>query len=110
MSVWASTTAVPAMAPGDQVIVSNASTGGAALLQAVAPMQVPGNPTNLTVINGSSVSLDIRVAADNSASANYQSTGYSCNANSAYSFSTTAPFVALYAASDPGTGVITICR
>jgi hypothetical protein len=101
----------PALAPGQQYVLSSASLGsGSNLTQAVAPAQVPGNPSNLTIVNNSAVSLTVEVAATDVAANYVPLSGVTVPANTAVSFSTTAPFVAVLPASDPGTGVITICR
>jgi hypothetical protein len=101
----------PALAIGQQYVLSNASLGGSNVLsQQVAPAQMPGNPTNLTLINLSAATLTVYVSATDANSASYVSLGVTCGPNSAVSFSTTAPFVAVSAATDPSTGVITLCR
>lgn len=105
------TVAAPSLYPGDQYTLSNAALGSATLTQSVAPAQlIAGAPANLTIINKSSASLTIEVAWAN-VSADFEPLqGITCGANSAVSFSTTAPFVAVLPSADPGTGVITICR
>jgi hypothetical protein len=101
----------PALAIGQQYVLSNASLGGSNVLsQQVAPAQMPGNPSNLTIINLSAASLNVYVSATDANSASYVPLGVACAGNSAVSFSTTAPFVAVSAGTDPGTGAITICR
>lgn len=102
----------PALAPGQQYVLSSASLSGASLLtQQVAPSQLPGNPSNLTLVNESAVNVQVYVAAADTALIRYVPlAGAVCGPNSAISFSTTAPFLAALPASDPGMGVITICR
>jgi hypothetical protein len=101
----------PGMYPGDIEILSNAALGGAVLTQSVAPSAtIGGAPANLTVINKSAATLTIEVAQENVAASFEPLSGVVCAANSAISFSTTAPFVAVLPGTDPSTGVITICR
>lgn len=99
------------MYPGDVVTLSNASLGGANLTQQVAPANmIAGAPTNLTVVNKSTATLTIEVAQSD-VQADYQPLqGAIVPPDSALSFSTTAPFVAVLPSADPGTGLITICR
>jgi hypothetical protein len=105
------TNPVRTLAIGQQAILSNASLGGANATQQVAIAQMPGNPSNLTVINGSTATLTVQVSAtDASAATYYPLTGISVPASSALSFSTTAPFMRVLPSADPGTGVITVCR
>ena len=112
MGQFSSTGPSTSMYPGD-VVVINSSTNltGANLSQAVAPVaSLGGNPVNLTVINKSAVSLTIKVARDYVAADFEPLQGVVCPATQAVSFSTTAPFVAVLPASDPGSGEISICR
>jgi hypothetical protein len=100
------------MYPGDVVII-NSSTNltGANLSQAVAPAaSLAGAPINMTVINKSAVSLTVKVARDFVAADFEPLQGVVCPATQAVSFSTTAPFVAVLPASDPGSGEISFCR
>jgi len=110
MGLYAAGTA-PGMYPGDTVVLSNASLGGANATQAVAPcVSIAGAPANLTIVNKSAATLTVQTAAVD-ADANYVPLqGITVPANSAVPFSTTSPFVRVLPASDPGTGVITICR
>jgi hypothetical protein len=110
MGLYAAGTA-PGMYPGDTVVLSNASLGGANATQAVAPCgSIGGNPINLTIVNQSAATLTVQTAAVD-ANANYEPlSGVTVPATSSVSFSTTAPFVRVLPGSDPGTGVITICR
>ena len=100
----------PGMYPGDVVTLSSASLGGAVLTQQVAPAQLSGAPANLTVVNNSAATLTVEVAWQDKLAQYQPLTGVTVAANTALSFSTTAPFVAVLPSVDPGTGVITICR
>ena len=101
----------PALYPGDQYILSNASQGTAQLTQSVAVYQdQSGAPANLTIINGSTATLTVEVAATDLKASYQPFSGLTVAANSALAFSSTAPFVAVLPSSDPSTGVITICR
>ena len=111
MAAFDATKPCVSMYPGDiEILNSSTSLTGANLSRAVAPCAtMAGAPENLTIINKSAVSLTIKVARDYVA-ADFESIGLSCAATSAVSFSTTAPFVAVLPASDPGSGEISICR
>jgi hypothetical protein len=105
------TNPVRSLAIGQQIILSNASLGGANATQQVALAQEPGNPSNVTVINGSTATLTIQVSAtDAAANTYYALSGVTVPASQAVSFSTTAPFMRILPSADPGTGVITVCR
>ena len=102
---------VRALYPGDNYVLSNATLGGSVLTQQVAISQQQGNPANVTIVNGSAVSLTIKVSPNDNGSSSYQAlSGGTVAANTAVSFSTTAPFLAVLPASEPGAGVITVCR
>ena len=110
MAVWSTT--APALALGDTFTLSSASLGGANLTQAVCVDDNTGNPANLTIFNHSAVVLTIKVADTNTATTDFLTLSGpdTIAATSALSFSTTAPFVAVLPASDPGATLITIRR
>jgi type IV secretory pathway TrbD component len=100
------------MYPGDIEIINSAtSLTGANLSRAVAPCcTLAGAPSNVTIINKSAASLTIKVARDYVAADFEQLSGLTVPATSSLSFSTTAPFLAVLPASDPGSGEISVCR
>ena len=110
MPVW--NAVAPALQLGDSFTLSNASLGGANLTQAVAVDDNTGNPANLTITNHSAVALTIKVSDTNVSAASFLplSGPGVVPAASSLSFSTTAPFVAVLPASDPGATVISIRR
>ena len=110
MAVWS--TSAPALAPGDTFTLSSASLGGGNLSQAVCVDDNTGNPANLTIFNHSAVALTIMVADTNTATTDFVPLlgPGTISAASALSFSTTAPFVSVLPASDPGATQITIRR
>ena len=65
------TNPVRALAIGQQIVLSNASLGSATLTQQVALAQQPGNPSNVTVINGSTATLTVEVSATDAGSSTY---------------------------------------
>jgi hypothetical protein len=99
-----------AMYPGDiEILNSSTSLTGANLSRAVAPCaSIAGAPANVTIVNKSAVTLTVKVARDYVAADFEQLT--TIGAASALSFSTTAPFLAVLPASDPGSGEISVCR
>ena len=100
----------PGLYPGDNYTLSNASLGGAVLTQQVAIAQLAGNPANVTIINKSTATLTVEVSWID-VQADYQPlSGGIVAANTASSFSTTAPFLAVLPSADPGSGIIEICR
>ncbi len=112
MGQFSTTQPSTSMYPGDVVIINSATNlTGANLSQAVAPCcSLAGAPANITIINKSAVSLTIKVSRDYVAADFEPLAGVVCAATAAVSFSTTAPFVAVLPASDPGSGEIAFCR
>ena len=112
MGQFSATGPSTSMYPGDVVIINSATNlTGANLSQAVAPCaSIGGNPINMTVINKSAVSLTVKVARDYVAADFEPLSGVIVPTTTAVSFSTTAPFVAVLPASDPGSGEISFCR
>lgn len=103
---------VTSMYPGDVVLIN--TTGnltGANLSQAVAPVaSIGGNPINFTIINESSVTLTVKIAANYAAADFEPMNGGTVPATGTLSFSVTSPFIAVLPASDPSTGKIYFCR
>lgn len=112
MAQFDATKAPVAMYPGDvEILNSSTSLTGANLSRAVAPCaSIAGAPSNITIVNKSAVSLTVKVARDYVAADFEPLSGLTVPATQAVSFSTTAPFVAVLPASDPGSGEISICR
>ena len=112
MGQFTTTQPCTCMYPGDVVVINSATNlTGANLSQAVAPCaSIAGAPINMTIINKSAVILTVKVARDFVAADFEQLSGLTVPATSAVSFSTTAPFLAVLPASDPGSGEISFCR
>lgn len=111
MAAFDATKPCVSMYPGDiEILNSSTSLTGANLSRAVAPCNsLGGNPATFTIINKSSVALNVKFARDYVA-ADFETSGYSVGSQSTLTLSTTAPFVAVLPTGDPGSGEISICR
>jgi hypothetical protein len=105
------------LSAGQSLQLSNASVGGAATLQAVALGPVAGEPADVTIYNHSATTLTVVVADADTGSANYLAltdaatgTAITCAAGIAITFRTSALFLAVKTAGDPGATVIAISR
>jgi hypothetical protein len=110
-------TSPAALAPGESITLSNASLGASVLTQQVGIGPVNGYNDVLTLFNYSAVALTVNVSPDDANQASYlplKSTdglvALTCAANSAISFTTSAAFVAIGVASDPGATNIILSR
>jgi hypothetical protein len=105
------------LSAGQSLQLSNASLGGAATTQAVALGPIAGEPAEVTIYNHSATTLTIVVADADTGLANYLAlkdaatgTAITCAATTAITFRTSALFLAVQTAGDPGAAVIAISR
>jgi len=106
-----------ALSAGQSLQLSNASLGGAATTQAVALGPVAGEPAEVTIYNHSATTLTVMVADADTGSANYLAltdaatgTAITCAATTAITFRTSALFLTVKTAGDPGAAVIAVSR
>lgn len=105
------------LSAGQSLQLSNASLGGAAMTPAVALGPIAGEPADLTIYNHSATTLTVVVSDADTGLANYLAltdagtgTAITCAAGLAITFRTTALFLAVKTAGDPGATVIAISR
>ena len=109
-----SSTLTTELAAGETQVLSNAALTGAFTTQAIAVGRDSAQPALLTVYNHSAVVATVQ-AADEDIEANYMAykdngTAVTVSATTVQQFSSTAKYIRLSMASDPGTAVVSIGR